>query len=205
MPNVTTLLTTSRSSVWRSRIARARLPGSRLQQQRAARGHEAQGPVADLLRPEDPRRRCRSASRSRNGTPATTSCSTRRSICSTTRSTSPRWLWSRLSSSMQEILNNEGEKQLMDVFDSYISAAEKALGRRHGRRRSTATARANGGKQITGLATAIPIVPTHRHLWRHRSQPQHDLAHADIRRAYRPWRARRRSTRPRSGRCSTAS
>jgi hypothetical protein len=58
--------------------------------------------------------------------------------------------------SMQEILNNEGEAQLMDVYDSYIDAAERAL-------QDTMDAglysdgTANGGKQITGLATAIPI------------------------------------------------
>src|SRR5258708_4656820 len=60
---------------------------------------------------------------------------------------------------MQEILNNEGEAQLMDVYDSYISAAERAL-------EDTMDAAlygdgtANGGKQLTGLATAIPIVNT---------------------------------------------
>jgi hypothetical protein len=59
--------------------------------------------------------------------------------------------------SMQEILNNEGQAQLMDVYDSYISAAERAL-------EDTMDAglygdgTANGGKQITGLATAVPIV-----------------------------------------------
>lgn len=59
--------------------------------------------------------------------------------------------------SMQEILNNEGEAQLMDVYDSYISAAERAL-------EDTMDAAiysdgtANGGKQVTGLATAVPIV-----------------------------------------------
>jgi len=59
--------------------------------------------------------------------------------------------------SMQEILNNEGEAQLMDVYDSYISAAERAL-------EDTMDAAlygdgtANGGKQLTGLATAVPIV-----------------------------------------------
>jgi hypothetical protein len=58
--------------------------------------------------------------------------------------------------SMQEILNNEGESQLMDVYDSYIDAAERAL-------QDTMDAgiysdgTANGGKQITGLATAVPI------------------------------------------------
>ena len=59
--------------------------------------------------------------------------------------------------SMQEILNNEGEAQLMDVYDSYISAAERALedamdAGLYG------DGTANGGKQITGLATAVPIV-----------------------------------------------
>lgn len=59
--------------------------------------------------------------------------------------------------SMQEILNNEGENQLMDVYDSYIEAAERALedamdAALYG------DGSANGGKQLTGLATAIPIV-----------------------------------------------
>jgi hypothetical protein len=59
--------------------------------------------------------------------------------------------------SMQEILNNQGENQLMDVYDSYMAAAERAL-------EDTMDAgiysdgTANGGKQITGLATAVPIV-----------------------------------------------
>ncbi len=59
--------------------------------------------------------------------------------------------------SMQEILNNEGEAQLMDVYDSYIDAAERAL-------EDTmdvglySDGTANGGKQLTGLATAVPIV-----------------------------------------------
>jgi hypothetical protein len=58
--------------------------------------------------------------------------------------------------SMQEILNNQGESQLMDVYDAYISAAERAL-------EDTMDAAlygdgtANGGKQLTGLATAVPI------------------------------------------------
>lgn len=58
--------------------------------------------------------------------------------------------------SMQEILNNDGENQLMDVLDAYMEAAEKAL-------EDTMDAAlygdgsANGGKQLTGLATAVPI------------------------------------------------
>jgi hypothetical protein len=61
--------------------------------------------------------------------------------------------------SMQEILNNEGDSQLMDVLDSYMAAAERSL-------EDTMDAglfsdgTANGGKQITGLATAIPIANT---------------------------------------------
>src|SRR6188508_1757339 len=59
--------------------------------------------------------------------------------------------------SMQEILNNEGEAQLMDVLDAYMEAAERSL-------EDTMDAAlygdgtANGGKQLTGLATAVPIV-----------------------------------------------
>src|SRR5262245_6319760 len=59
--------------------------------------------------------------------------------------------------SMQEILNNEGDAQLMDVYDSYMDAAERSL-------EDTMDAglysdgTANGGKQLTGLATAVPIV-----------------------------------------------
>jgi hypothetical protein len=61
--------------------------------------------------------------------------------------------------SSQELLNNQGEAQLLDVYDSYISAAEKSLS-------DTMDAgiysdgTANGNKQITGLATAIPITTT---------------------------------------------
>jgi hypothetical protein len=59
--------------------------------------------------------------------------------------------------SMQEILNNEGKSQLMDVLDSYMAAAERALeDAMDVGLYSDGTA--NGGKQITGLATAIPIV-----------------------------------------------
>jgi hypothetical protein len=59
--------------------------------------------------------------------------------------------------SMQEILNNQGENQLMDVYDSYIGAAERSL-------EDTMDAAlygdgtANGGKALTGLATALPVI-----------------------------------------------
>src|SRR3954466_13708776 len=55
--------------------------------------------------------------------------------------------------SLQEILNNEGENQLIDVFQTYMEAAEKALqDAMDAGIYSDGTA--NGGKQITGLATA---------------------------------------------------
>jgi hypothetical protein len=61
--------------------------------------------------------------------------------------------------SMQEILNNQGDNQLMDVFDSYMEAAERALedamdAALYG------DGSANGGKQLTGLGTAVPIANT---------------------------------------------
>jgi hypothetical protein len=60
--------------------------------------------------------------------------------------------------SMQEILNNQGDAQLMDVFDAYMDAAERALEDAmdvalYG------DGSANGGKQLTGLGTAVPVLP----------------------------------------------
>jgi hypothetical protein len=61
--------------------------------------------------------------------------------------------------SYQEILNNQGDAQLMDVYESYISAAERALEDAMDAG-IYSDGSANGGKQITGLATAVPIVNT---------------------------------------------
>jgi len=61
--------------------------------------------------------------------------------------------------SMQEILNNQGEQRIMNVFSSYISAAERALeDAMDAAIYSDGTA--NGNKQLTGLATAVPIANT---------------------------------------------
>lgn len=61
--------------------------------------------------------------------------------------------------SMQEILNNEGEAQIIDVMSAYVEAAEKSLeDAMDAGIYSDGTA--NGGKQITGLATAIPVANT---------------------------------------------
>jgi hypothetical protein len=61
--------------------------------------------------------------------------------------------------SYQEILNNQGDAQLMDVYESYISAAERALEDAMDAG-IYSDGLANGGKQITGLATAVPIANT---------------------------------------------
>jgi len=61
--------------------------------------------------------------------------------------------------SYQEILNNQGDAQLMDVYESYISAAERALEDAMDAG-IYSDGSANGGKQITGLATAVPILNT---------------------------------------------
>ena len=58
--------------------------------------------------------------------------------------------------SKQEILNNQGEAQLMDVLDSYMAAAERALEDAM----DAALHAAGGGKQLTGLQTAIPTANT---------------------------------------------
>ena len=58
--------------------------------------------------------------------------------------------------SKQEILNNQGEAQLMDVLDSYMAAAESALEDAM----DSALHAAGGGKQLTGLQTAIPTANT---------------------------------------------
>ena len=58
---------------------------------------------------------------------------------------------------MQEILNNEGENQLIDVYDAYIDAAERAL------EDAMEAAMYGDGtvpstKVITGLGAAVPII-----------------------------------------------
>jgi hypothetical protein len=57
---------------------------------------------------------------------------------------SPKMVVVPIILSMQEILNNEGDSQLMDVLDSYMAAAERSL----------------EDTMDTGLATAIPIANT---------------------------------------------
>lgn len=69
----------------------------------------------------------------------------------------PKMLAVPISLTNEEILNNAGENQIMDVLESYMDVAETTL---------TETLEtglysdgtANNGKQITGLAAAVPIV-----------------------------------------------
>ena len=59
--------------------------------------------------------------------------------------------------SNQEILNNQGDAQLMDVLDSYMAAAERALEDVMDLALFS-DGSANSGKQLQGLAVAVPIV-----------------------------------------------
>jgi hypothetical protein len=61
--------------------------------------------------------------------------------------------------SNQEILNNEGEAQLMDTLDSYMDAAERALEDAMDTGIHS-NGSANSGKQLTGLLAAVPTTPT---------------------------------------------
>lgn len=62
-----------------------------------------------------------------------------------------------ISLTMEEILNNEGENQVMDVMESYIDAGERSL-EDGWETAAFGDGTANGGKAINGLAVAIPIV-----------------------------------------------
>jgi hypothetical protein len=71
---------------------------------------------------------------------------------------SPKMVVVPIILSLQEILNNEGEAQILDVFENYLQAAERALeDAMDAGIYSDGTA--NGNKQITGLAVAIPTLP----------------------------------------------
>lgn len=62
-----------------------------------------------------------------------------------------------ISLTMEEILNNEGENQIKDVMASYMDAAERSLTDvMEVAIHSDGTA--NSGKQLGGLAVAVPVV-----------------------------------------------
>ena len=69
----------------------------------------------------------------------------------------PKMVAVPISLTLEEILNNEGENQIMDTMEGYITTAENAL-------EDTmdvaiySDGTANGGKQLTGLAAAVPVV-----------------------------------------------
>lgn len=69
----------------------------------------------------------------------------------------PKMVAIPITLALEEILNNEGDGQVMDVMESYIDAAERSLmdamdTALHG------DGTANGGKALNGLAVAVPIV-----------------------------------------------
>lgn len=69
----------------------------------------------------------------------------------------PKMVAVPITLALEEILNNEGDNQIMDVMESYIDAAERSLmdamdTALHG------DGTANGGKALNGLAVAVPIV-----------------------------------------------
>lgn len=69
----------------------------------------------------------------------------------------PKMMAVPISLTNEEILNNAGEAQIMDVLESYMDVAETTL------METIETGlysdgTANNGKQLTGLATAVPIV-----------------------------------------------
>ena len=82
--------------------------------------------------------------------------------------------------SNQEILNNEGEAQLMDVLDSYMAAAERSL-------EDTMDQGIYSDGPLTP-ASSSPASPQrcrsrqHRHLRRHRSRAKRLVANQDLRR-----------------------
>lgn len=69
----------------------------------------------------------------------------------------PKMVAVPVSLSMEEILNNQGEAQIMDVMESYMDAAERALMDAMDEALHS-DGSANGGKQLGGLAVAVPIV-----------------------------------------------
>ena len=205
MPNVTTNAAISADLQHGARRALERLPRSRLQQQRAAGGDEAQGPVADLLAARAFARRCKSGSNRRSGTPATTSCSTRRSICSTTPSSTRRW--SSCPSSFDAGNPQQRGRQPADGRLRQLHRGGRARARRPMDAALYGDGSANGGKQLTGLATAVPIVNNtgiYGGIDRAGNAIWQTTTYDATRRAVHV-RSARRSTRPRSGRCSTTS
>jgi len=71
---------------------------------------------------------------------------------------SPKMVVVPIILSNQEILNNEGDAQIMDTMESYMDAAERSLEDAMDLA-IYSDGTANGGKQLTGLTAAIPIAP----------------------------------------------
>ena len=85
--------------------------------------------------------------------------------------------------SMQEILNNQGDNQLMDVFDSYIAAAERALEDTMDAA-STATAPPTAASSSPASPPPCRSSPTPASTAASIATLQRDLADQDLRRAH---------------------
>lgn len=69
----------------------------------------------------------------------------------------PKMVAVPISLTMEEILNNEGENQIIDILEEYLAAAENALSDvMDAALYSDGTG--DGGKQLGGLGVAVPIV-----------------------------------------------
>ncbi len=71
----------------------------------------------------------------------------------------PKMVAVPISLTMEEILNNEGENQIHDILETYMEAAEGSLVDAMDEAiHSDGTG--DGGKQLTGMAGAVPVSPS---------------------------------------------
>lgn len=71
----------------------------------------------------------------------------------------PKQAVAQISLAMTEILNNQGENQILDIMSEYIDAAEISLAQGIDAA-MFGDGTAFGGKVLTGLGAAVPITPT---------------------------------------------
>ena len=137
--------------------------------------------MADLLQARASARRCKSENKPRSGTSGYDQLLNPAIDLFNDAVFEPKMVVVPIILSSQELLNNQGEAQLLDVFDSYISAAEKSLS-------DTMDAgiysdgTANGNKADHRLGDRHSDHDHERRLRRHRPRHGGDLADGDVRR-----------------------
>jgi hypothetical protein len=82
--------------------------------------------------------------------------------------------------SMQEILNNEGESQIMDTLGNRTWTRQSVRWKIPWMLRCTARERQTVASNWTGLATAVPVLPNTGVYGGIDSRRQCDLAHQDL-------------------------